>query len=207
MNVTCNNGLYYSRTETFITEPQLIPTANRSSHTQPTPTTKAKQIESELWLLRLGSPNECQLTTLPSCTTGLPPIFKWHPFRFIDFKEQAYSRKQSSTKLAHRLDTCGQEFYMDLGFMRSSTADYKRPNKKTDRVVTSYDGYSSYLLIVDGASRRIWVFLTQTKEPPIDILRAFMTKFSIGSGLVRTDQGGELAGSTAFLNLMKSLTM
>jgi hypothetical protein len=62
---------------------------------------------------------------------------------------------------------------MDFGFMRSSSKDYKRPNKVTDRVVTSYDGYSSHLVIVDGASCRVWVFLTKMKEPPIDILRAF----------------------------------
>ena len=115
------------------------------------------------------------------------------PFRYIDFKEQAYSRKQPANKVFERMQACGEEFYMDFGFMRASTADYKRPNKQTDRVVLSYDGYSAYLIIVDGASRRLWVFLTQTKEPPLDILRAFMTKFRIASGLVRTDQGGELA--------------
>ena len=59
------------------------------------------------------------------------------------FKEQEYTRKQPSNKLSQRLTTCGEEFYMDFGFMRSSTADYKRPNKKTDRVVLSYNGYTA----------------------------------------------------------------
>ena len=73
---------------------------------------------------------------------------------------------------------------MDFAFMRASTSDYKRPNKHTDRVVTSYDGYSSHLIIVDSASRRVWAFLTKTKEPPLDILSAFMKKFGIGNGVV-----------------------
>ena len=91
---------------------------------------------------------------------------------------------------------------MDFGFIRSSTEDYKRPNKYTDRVVLSYDGHSAYLLVVDGASRYVWCFLTKSKEPPIDIIRAFMPKYGIGSGVVRTDQGGELARSNAFRDIM-----
>jgi len=66
---------------------------------------------------------------------------------------------------------------MDFGFMRSSTSDYKHPNKSTDRVVLSYDEYTSYLIVVDGKSRRIWSFLTRTKEPPLHIIRAFLDKF------------------------------
>ena len=91
---------------------------------------------------------------------------------------------------------------MDFGFMRASTSDYKRPNKHTTRVVTSYNGYSSHLIIVDSASRRVWAFLTKTKEPPLDILSAFMKKFGIGNGVIRTDQGGELARSATYRNLM-----
>ena len=91
---------------------------------------------------------------------------------------------------------------MDFAFMRSSMDNYKRPNKATDRIVTSYDGYSSHLIIVDGASRRVWAFLTKSKEPPLDILRSFMTKFGIASGVIRTDQGGELARSAAFRDMM-----
>jgi hypothetical protein len=96
----------------------------------------------------------------------------------------------------------GAEFYMDFGFMGSSTKDYKCPNKATNHVVTSYDGYSKYIVIVDGASCRVWVILTKSKDPPIKILRAFMSKFGLAKGLVRTDQGGELAQSSSFHNMM-----
>jgi hypothetical protein len=45
--------------------------------------------------------------------------------------------------------------------MRSSTLDYARPNKAIDRVVLLYDGFNSYLLVVDEALRYAWVFLTK----------------------------------------------
>ena len=88
--------------------------------------------------------------------------------------------------------------------MRSSTLYYRKPSKETDWVVLLYDGYSAYLIIVDGTSRRLWVFLTQSKEPPLDIVRAFTTKFGIGGGLVRTDQGGKLARSDKFRNTLQN---
>ena len=107
---------------------------------RPKPTTKARQIESELWLLRFGSPCESQLNTLPLQVTGLPSKFEWHPFGYINFKKQAYAQKQPVNKFAKRLPECGSEFYMDFGFMRLSTSDYKKPNKQTNQVVLSYDG-------------------------------------------------------------------
>jgi hypothetical protein len=92
---------------------------------------------------------------------------------------------------------------MDFGFMCASTSDFSRPNKNTDHVVTSYDGFSSYLLIVDEANRFIWVFLTKSKAPPLDILDSFFACFGHEHGSsVRTDQGGELARSFALSDLL-----
>ena len=45
---------------------------------------------------------------------------------------------------------------------------------KTDRVVTSFDGYEAYLLIVDEATRHVWVFLTKSKDPSVDIAADFL---------------------------------
>jgi hypothetical protein len=59
---------------------------------------------------------------------------------------------------------------MDFGFMHPSTLDYTRQDKSKNRVVQSYDGYFSYLLIVKEATCFVWVFLTNSKSPPIDIL-------------------------------------
>jgi hypothetical protein len=81
--------------------------------------------------------------------------------------------------------------------------DYTKPSKTTDRDVQSYNGYSSYLIIVDAATRFIWVFLMTSKEPPLDIVNAFMLRFALqDGGFVRTDQGGELARSSSFHDTM-----
>ncbi len=96
----------------------------------------------------------------------------------------------------------GYKFFMDFGFLRASTDDYKCPNKLLDRIVRSCDDYCAYLLIVDGVSRCTWVFLMVSKEPPLDILRAFMTKFGNANGVVCTDQGGELARCDEYRRLM-----
>ncbi len=81
--------------------------------------------------------------------------------------------------------------------------DYTQPSKTTDCDVQSYNGYSSYLIIVDAATRFIWVFLTTSKEPPLDIVNAFMLRFALqDGGFVRTDQGGKLARSSSFHDTM-----
>jgi hypothetical protein len=113
---------------------------------------KVKQVESEVWLLCLGSPGVHQLDLLPGRVTGIPLDFCYHPFHFIDHKEQASLKKQPAQRSAVCTTECKQRFNMDFGFMRSSTSDYAHPNKSTDWVVSSYDGYTSYLLIIDKAS-------------------------------------------------------
>jgi len=60
----------------------------------------------------------------------------------------------------------GQSFSMDYGFMGESGYCSK---DEEGRTITSIDGYCSYLLITDRATRYLWVFLTKTKSPPIDI--------------------------------------
>ena len=87
--------------------------------------------------------------------------------------------------------------------MRASTANFSQRHKGTDRVVRSYDGYSSYLLIIDKASRYVWVFLTASKDPPLDLITAFLQQHGHkDGGSIRTDQGGELARSLKFQDLL-----
>jgi hypothetical protein len=92
---------------------------------------------------------------------------------------------------------------MDFGFTRTSANDYTQPSKATDRVVLSYDGYSSYLIIVDAATRFIWVFITISKELPLDIVEAFMCCFALSDGgFICTDQGGKLAQSSTLRDML-----
>ena len=98
------------------------------------PTSKARQVESEVWMLQFGSPGEHQLNILPQHIVGTPSMFEYHPFHYIGFKEQANICKQAAQCTAEHIPACGAEFYIDFGFMQSSTEDYKRPNKATDRV-------------------------------------------------------------------------
>jgi hypothetical protein len=87
--------------------------------------------------------------------------------------------------------------------MRALALDYSRPDKAKDHVVRSYHGYSSYLLVVDEASRFGWIFLTVSKEPPIDIIRAFLAQHGhADGGCICTSQGGKLAQSPAFRDLL-----
>jgi hypothetical protein len=154
-------------------------------------------------LLRLGSPGEDQLDLLPGNVTDIPPGFQYHPFRFIDWKEEARIQKQAAQWSTKRTIEAKRRFYMDFCFMHASTSDFSCPNKNTNHVVTSYDGFSSYLLIVDEATRFIWVFLTKSKAPSLDILDSFFACFGHEhSGSVCTDQGGELARSFALSDLL-----
>jgi hypothetical protein len=78
--------------------------------------------------------------------------------------------------------------------MRASTYNYTQLNKATDTVVYSWDGYSSYLLVVNEGMRYIWVFLTKSKDPPLDIVDTFLKRFAHDhGGSIRTEQGGKLA--------------
>lgn len=83
---------------------------------------------------------------------------------------------------------------MDFGFLRASLEDFWTTNLKTDCIVESFDGYKSYLLVVDKATRYTWIFLTRNKKPPIGIISLFLDKFGHENGdIVRVDQEGKLA--------------
>ncbi len=92
---------------------------------------------------------------------------------------------------------------MDFGFMQASASDFSQPNIEHDRVVESFDGFSAYLIIVDEASRFIWIFLRKMKEPPIDLVSHYLQMYGRNSGgVIRCDQGGELARSAVFCTIM-----
>jgi len=71
---------------------------------------------------------------------------------------------------------------MDFGFICASAADLSRPKSTDDRVVESFDGFNSYLLVVDEVSKYSWIFLTNSNEPPIELTKIFMNEFANDNG-------------------------
>jgi hypothetical protein len=196
------DGLHYCSSNTYTIDPGCTPPFHLRQPSRYHPATKSKQLESEHWILCLGSPGVYQLDHLPGNATGLPTEFDYHPFQFIDFKEQARICKQAVQRSTILTPECKHHFYMDFGFLRASTSDLTPQTRSGDRVVYSHDGFTSYLLIVDEASRYIWVFLTNSKSPPLNIVNEFLKTHGLpAGGFIRTDQGGELAGSQAFLDV------
>ena len=144
------DGLYYCPTDVFTVDKDpvrcktpiirraLIPTAPVTRRPKDyLPVSRNRLTESELWMLRLGSPGEDQLDLLHGKVTGIPSSFQYHPFRFLDWKEEARVQKQPAGKAVERTSEVGRRFYMDFGFMRASSSDYTAHNKSVDRVVTS----------------------------------------------------------------------
>jgi hypothetical protein len=99
----------------------------------------------------------------------------------------------------------GAHFHMDMGFVRGM----KFSSRDEDgRLITSLDGYNSYILIIDRATRYTWVILTKSKIPQIDMLRKFLNMHgskSAAQRYIRTDQGGELWRSHLFQQMCKDL--
>ncbi len=208
--LTTHNGLQYCspstgddvphsstvRSTITYTPPATLP----PSHAHPpTPIGVRRVLESELWAARLGFCGEWQLTQIPHHSTGTPSKFFPHPLRFVEHKEQARIRKRAARSTSTPARLPGQRFSMDFGFIRSSNSDYTGPTPSTSRVVESFDGYVAYLLIVDEASRYVWVFLRKSKEPPTELVSHFLQLYGRKSGgVIRCDQGGELARSHLF---------
>ena len=97
----------------------------------------------------------------------------------------------------------GQHFHLDFGFVRGSS--FKLPTANGEGpTITSVDGKNSYCLIVDRATRHIWVFLSNSKEPPIEPVRMVLRKFgaNITHRTARTDQDKGLGKSKDFLKML-----
>ena len=205
------NGLFYYGSSHLGTGPTPIATVNRlmamRARKPPRPhwgpVDRTKQLESETWAIRLGGCGESLLLAMPKHALGLPPSFDCHPFRYIDHKEQAYVRKRPARKKAERMPERAMRFFMDFGFIRASSTDFSRPDPSKDPVITSFDGFNSYLIIVDDHSRKIWIQLFASKDPPLDEINAFLKIYGRkDGGCIRTDQGGELAKCKEFPTLM-----
>ena len=92
----------------------------------------------------------------------------------------------------------GMHFHADFGFVRGSDFRMKTEEGKT---ITSIDGKNSYCLIVDRATRYIWVYIGDSKEPPVEAVRMILAKFGAKNAphrTFRTDRDKGLNLSNAF---------
>ena len=135
-------------------------------------------------------------------TKGTPTACKKHRFSrrpcCQDSKMTKMIKVHSST---HNVSMVGNRFLMDFGFVRGPNED----NNKKGNIIASFDGYTSYLLITDEISCYSWIFLTKDKTPPINTVDLFFNQHGLKGGMrrVQTDQGGELAKSTVFRNMIR----
>ena len=106
----------------------------------------------------------------------------------------------------HLLDALpGQHFHMDFGFVRGTS--FKLQTAKGEGLtITCVDGKNSYCIIVDRATWHIWVFLSNTKDPPIEPVCMVLRKFgaNITHRTVRTDQDKGLGKSKDFLKMLNN---
>ena len=178
--LTRSNNLFYF-TQLFHT-----PTAHRLN----------SLLTTELWHQRLGHPGMHQLRKLQDCATGIPSgLHKHvHPLHNCKVCTDAQARKPPMGRTSDVTDLLpGSRFHIDFGYMRVSSEDYVKRHQAT-RVIQSYDGFNSYLIISDAKSRYTWIFLTSSKSPPVDILCEFLAKQGLKDSYraIRVDQGGEL---------------
>ena len=156
-----------------------------------------KAAEYEIWHQRLIHPGQKCMDTIHHCVDGIPKL-KRHDFHTCPICQE--------TKIAHQYNKnpeesnsrqVGEIFSMDYGFVKGRIAN---------KLVRSHDGYSSYLLIVDHKSRYMWVFLTKNKAPPLHMVGKFLRTYGLQNDtvkIVRTDQGGELARSAQFCDIVE----
>jgi hypothetical protein len=147
-----------------------------------------QQLTLELWVLRMGHCGHGQLSLLPKCVDGTPAVFVPYPFCFDDSKEQSRVQKQLIGHDPEKAPAPKMRLFMDVGFMYSLRPNYRSPRLGLNRVVECFEGYSAYLIIVDKASRYVWVLLRKSKEPPTNLVLAFLAIHgSPDGGVIRTD--------------------
>jgi len=161
----------------------------------------------ELYHARLGHPGQKVMSMVHHRVEGIPkltrpPLFQCQACMLAKVTKRAvHAQNQKDTSRSHKDSAAqpikenerlapGTHFHMDMGFVRGSKY---RTKDEDGQMVTSLDGYNSYLLIIDRATRYMWVFLSKYKTPKIDTIRGFLQTHGAKGPqqrYVRTDKGG-----------------
>jgi hypothetical protein len=175
----------------------------------------------ELYHARLGHPGERVMKSIHKHVTGIPQLrkpdlYKCGTCMLVNATKRAISSKEVDKKITKenlsvqsKLDPVptsqqrsintskdqqqnivpGQRFHMDMGFVRGTQYSTKDVD---GNIVTSIDGFNSYLSIVDRATRYTWVFLSKSKHPQVKTIKSFLTMHATTKTVqkyVRTDEG------------------
>jgi deoxyuridine 5'-triphosphate nucleotidohydrolase len=165
----------------------------------------------ELWHNRLGHPGPKVMEVLHKHVDGVPKLKKNKFYSCAACMSSKFRKTHIGTtkrspvpddKPQPKIEK-GQHLSMDFGFVRGS--DWSKL-ESDGKLVTSMDGYRSYCLIIDRATRYIWIVLTKTKSPPVtqvkDLLKRLKGQVTNAYKTVTTDLGGELGKSKKFQTML-----
>ena len=162
----------------------------------------------EIWHQRMGHPSPTVLQRTQRAVEGIPKLPNAAPIFKCRFYDQAKQHKSARGKAEHNdAYLPGTMFHMDLGFFRGPSnlpamiRDGAAPTKPT--IIKSLDGHTSYLSIVDAATRHLWVFPLKTKHPPIELIDKFLQRYGTkhAKRSISTDPRGQLAQSQMFQHM------
>ena len=160
---------------------QPNPQATPKPPQQHTRTKRQKQISAEIWHQRMGHIGFDTLRKTAQCTTGIEDIgltytlFQCQSCQMARINKAPRSKTESRPASKHR-----ECFHMDFGFFRGpkhlmdlTTRTWHGERRQAgieptgyQPIITSHDGYSSYLLMVDAFTRASFVFLTKSGNNP-----------------------------------------
>ena len=208
MNLQCKNDLWY--------------------HTLPAQTSTIKERINkisaaalhELWHQRTGHSGNSILRDLHKHAVGVPKL-KGNAFyrcnscmsgKLCTKRPYKGKPKTTTTETPIHEDTLkgqpGQHYHIDFGFVRGTEASYnttiEKEKSQRGKIVTSLDGSTCYVIIVDRITQYTWIFLAKNKKPPVQTIKQILDKFKSEdpNRTVRTDQGGELGHSTEFATMV-----
>jgi hypothetical protein len=199
-------------THKTIPEPKHLvpePPGTKAFETRTWTANAVKAIEQlELWHQRLGHPSPRALYHTQRVVEGIPNLPHDCPIFKCPFCDMAKLRKSNRNKESTREAFLpGTSFHMDLGFIRgpANLEDVVQNGATPGKtIIKSRDGYEAYLLIIDAATRFIWVFLLKGKHPPLATITQFLAKHGAAKkGLITTTPGGLLDKSRSFTTTCK----
>ena len=166
----------------------------------------------ELWHQRLVHAPASRLYNTSKLVVGLPTISPTTLPSFIRYRACDIAKLRKGPKGHPIVDPPdmqpGQNFSMDLGFMRGPEnlqAVVARTEDARPKIIHSRQGYTCYLLIMDRKLRYMWAFPLKSRAVSTNLMSIFLQTHGNSTAsprIVRTGGEGSLAESTAFRNLV-----